>query len=327
MRVWQINGWCEPEQMTLAEAPLPVPGPKEVRIRNHAAAINFFDLLQIQGKYQMKPVFPFTPGAEVAGVIDATGPSADSVAVGDRVMALALGGGYGEYSIAAADRVFAMPDRMSYAEAAAMPIVYHTSWFALTLRAQLRVGDWLLVHAGASGVGMSAIQIGRALGARVIATAGSPAKLEFAAKQGADHTLNYNDPAWVEQVKQLTGGHGADIVYDPVGGDVFDLSTRCIAPEGRLLVIGFASGRIPSIAVNRILLKNISVVGAVWGQYVSNKPRYLHETQRELMELYNKGQVKPAVSKTWPLGDAPSALRAVANRQIIGKTVLLMREE
>ena len=231
------------------------------------------------------------------------------------------GAGFAEYSLARVSSVFAIPARMSFNEAAAMPIVYHTSWYALRHRADLQAGEWLLVHAGASGVGMSAIQIGKALGARVIATAGSPEKLNFALAQGAEHALDYRDAAWVDEVKRITGA-GADVIYDPVGSDVFDLSTKCIAPHGRLLVIGFAGGRIPSIPANRILLKDMSVVGVFWGSWARRHPGYVGEAQAELARLYDAGKIRPVVGKTYPLDQAPAAMRDLANRKIMGKAVL-----
>lgn len=323
MRAWQILDWCEPEGMQLNEVPLPEPGPTQVRIRNHAASMNFFDLLQIQGKYQVRPAFPFTPGAEVAGVVDAVGNEVTTLAVGDRVMAMTQSaGGYAEYSLADSYRAFEIPDGMGWAEAAAMPVVYHTSWFALTKRTQLREGEWLLVHAGASGVGMSAIQIGKALGAHVIATAGDSEKLEFAQGQGADHAVNYSDASWVDRVKEITERRGADVIYDPVGGDVFDLSTKCIASEGRLLVIGFAGGRIPNIQANRVLLKNMTVVGVHWGDYANSRPWYIRETQNALEQLYSEGKICPSVTSRYKLAEAPKAMRDIAARRVIGKAVL-----
>lgn len=309
--------------MRFEETPAPVPGPGQVRIRVRAAALNFFDVLQIQGKYQYKPPFPFTPGAELAGEIDDCGPDAAGFASGDRVMAFVKEGGYAEFAVAAVDRTFPIPAGMDFPEAAAMPVVYHTSYFALRHRAALRSGEWLLVHAGASGVGMSAIQLGRAFGARVVATAGNAAKREFCKEQGAEHALDYNGAAWVDAVKEITGGAGADVIYDPVGGDVFDLSSKCIAMEGRLLVIGFASGRIPSIQTNRVLLKNMSVVGAVWGGYVQAKPTYFGETQRALEALYLEGKLRPRVTARRPLREAPQALADLTGRKVLGKAVLI----
>ena len=323
MKSWRVHGWGEPELMTLEEIAPPEPGRGEIRIRNHAAALNFFDILQIQGKYQVKPPFPFTPGAEVAGVVDALGEGVTQFRPGDRVSAMPQGGGFAECSIAPLSHVFAIPEKMSFEEAAAMAIVYHTSYFALAHRTMLRSGEWLLVHAGASGVGMSAIQIGKALGARVIATAGSEAKRKFAAEQGADHVLDYSDASWVERVKEITGG-GADAIYDPVGGDIFDLSSKCIAPEGRLLVIGFAGGRIPSIAANRILLKNISVIGVLWGGYVQSHRDYPRKVHEALLEMYAAGEIRPCVGAAYPLAEVPRGLRDLADRKIAGKAVVQM---
>jgi NADPH2:quinone reductase len=327
MKAWQVSDWCEPEGMRLAEVALPEPGPAQVRIRNHAISVNFFDLLQIQGKYQVRPSFPFTPGAEVSGVVDAVGSEVTSLRAGDRVMAMTSGGGYGEYSLADAYRAFEMPAGMGWNEAAAMPVVYHTSWFALAKRANLQGGEILLVHAGASGVGMSAIQIGKAMGAKVVATAGDPRKREFAKAQGADHVVDYTRPDWIDRVKEATERRGADVIYDPVGGDIFDLSTKCIASEGRLLVIGFAGGRISNIQANRVLLKNMAVVGVFWGDYANTRPWYLRETQNALEQLYSAGKIRPAVTCTYKLADAPQAMRDIAERRIIGKAVLTVEQE
>jgi len=322
MKAWQVRAWGEPETMELSEVDLPVPGAHQVRIRNHAAGLNFFDILQVQGKYQIKPPFPFTPGAEVAGTVDAMGSDVVGFAPGDSVMALTFQGGFAEYSIAEAGRTFAIPQPMDFLTASTVPVVYQTSLFALRERAALKPGEWLLVHAGASGVGTSAIQIGKASGAHVIATAGGNSKLEFCLRNGADHAIDYSDTSWVDQVKKLTGGRGADVIYDPVGGDIFDLSTKCIAPLGRLLIIGFASGRIPSIQANRILLKNIAIMGAVWGGHAQAHPGYPSEAQKALHDLYCAGKIQPPAPVAYRLAEAPQALRDLANRKILGKAVL-----
>jgi NADPH2:quinone reductase len=325
MKAWRVNDWCEPDQMEFADIPIPEPKPGEIRIRNRAAALNFFDILMIRGKYQTKPPRPFTPGSEVAGVVDAVGEGVTEFNAGDRVQAMAAGGAYCEYSITPAAKTFRIPDAMSFEEAAAMIVIYQTSYFALTHRTQIKPGEWLLVHAGAGGVGMSATQIGKALGARVIATAGAEEKRQFCLSQGAEQALDYRDPGWpnwVDRVKQLTGGRGADVIYDPVGGEVFDLSTKCIAPEGRLLVIGFAGGTIPSIAANRILLKQISVIGVYWGGYLEHHPEYMHEAQAALFKMYEARQIKPVVSQTFALADAVAALNALATRKTYAKVVL-----
>ena len=324
MKAWRVHAWGEPETMSLEDIPVPEPGPGQVRIRNQAAGPNFFDILQVQGKYQIKPPFPFTPGAEVAGIVDAVGPGVPEFQIGEPVLSITHGGGLAEYALSRAETTFPIPGFMDVAVAAALPIVYHTSYFALRDRASVQPGEWLLVHAGASGVGVSAIQLGRAFGARVIATAGDAEKLEFAKAQGAEHVFSYRDESWVEQVGQLTGGRGADVIYDPVGGDVFDLSTKCIAPGGRLLVIGFASGRIPSIAANRILLKNISIVGALWGGHALAHPEYLGQAQRSLTDLYSKSEIRPPRPIEYSLDQAPAALRDLANRKVLWKAVVTM---
>jgi NADPH2:quinone reductase len=326
MKTWQVPQFCEPDQMVFTDVPAPQPGEGEVLIRNRAAGVNFFDVLQIQGKYQSKPSFPFTVGAEVAGVIETVGPGVKQFRAGDRVLAFTLSGGYAEYSLAPAWKTFRIPDDLNFAEAAALPVVYQTSYFALSHRGGLRSGEWLLVHAGASGVGMAAIQLGLCFGARVIATAGSAPKLDFCRELGAEQALSYAGDDWVEQVKEIAGGRGADVIYDPVGGDAFDLSTKCLAPDGRLLVVGFASGRIPTIAVNRLLLKNISVVGVFWGRHVQEHPEYLAQTQEALFKLYRSGKLRPVVSRQYPLADALRALDDIAQRRVLGKAVLVIGE-
>ncbi len=323
MKAWRVHDWCDPDQMSFENIPTPEPGAGEIRIKNHAAALNFFDILMVQGKYQTKPPRPFTPGSELAGVVDAVGEGVTGFNVGDRVQAMATSGSYAELSIAPAAKTFRIPDAMSFEEAAAMIVIYQTSYFALTHRTQIKPGEWLLVHAAAGGVGVSATQIGKALGARVIATAGSDDKLEFCLSQGAEYALNYRDASWVDQVKKITG-RGADIIYDPVGGEIFDLSTKCIAPEGRLLVIGFAGGTIPSIAANRILLKNMAVTGVYWGGYLEHHPEYMAEAEAALFKMYEAGQIKPIVSEKFKLADAVAALTALATRKTVAKVVLTM---
>jgi NADPH2:quinone reductase len=324
MRTWHVLGFGEPEGMVLAEVPSPEVREKEVRVQVRAAGVNFFDLLLVQGKYQAKPVFPFTPGAEAAGVVESVGAGVKGVRVGDRVIALHSFGCFAEEVACAESRLLRIPDGMGFDVAAAMPIVYQTSWFGLVDRGQLKAGEWLLVHAGASGVGTSAIQVGKALGARVIATASTKAKLEFCRRQGAEAAVSYTNADWVDEVKRITGG-GADVIYDPVGGDVFDLSLKCIAPGGRLVVIGFTSGRIPTVATNRLLLKNIAVVGAVWGNWTTLHPEYLQATHEKLVEMWRHGRIQPAIGRRYELEDVPRALRDLANRRAMGKSVIEMR--
>lgn len=322
MRIWQVTHYGEPEEMAWNEVEPPVPAEGEVLIRNRACGLNFFDLLQCQGKYQARPAFPFTIGAEVAGTVAGLGPGASGFEPGQRVLALPRGGGFAEYTPAKASRVFPIPDTLSFEEAAALPVVYQTSLFALEHRARLQRGEWLLVHAGASGVGAAAIQLGKAMGATVIATAGSPAKLAFCRAQGADHALDYRTGAWVDAVKEIAGKRGVDVIYDPVGGDVFDLSTKVIAPDGRLLVVGFASGRIPTLAANRALLKNMSLVGVFWGRHCDEHPGYMASLHAKLMDFQAAGSIRPQVGASYPLAEAPQGIRDLANRKIAGKAVL-----
>jgi NADPH2:quinone reductase len=323
MRAMMATQWGEPTDLKLMEVPDPAPGPRQVAIDVRASACNFFDILMVQGKYQVRPPLPFAPGGEVAGVVRAVGPGVEHIQPGDRVFAMLGWGGYATSAVAPADAVFRMPESMSFEHGAAFGVVYQTSYFGLVYRAQLQPGETLLVHAAAGGVGLAAVQIGRALGARVLATAGSAAKLEMARMHGAHEAYDYSTPDWVERVKAATAGRGADVIYDPVGGEVFDLSTKCIAFGGRLLVIGFASGRIPSIQVNRILLKNIAVVGLHWGAYRQHDPSRIPQAMDALFALYRQGTLRPVVSSTWPLPQAAAALAEIASRRSVGKVLLL----
>ena len=322
MNAWMVHDWGEPESMRLEQTAVPAPGPGQVLIRTHAAGLNFYDTLEIQGKYQVRPARPFSPGGEVGGVIEATGEGVTRLKAGDRVLSIPFVGGMAEYTIAAEAVTFGIPATLGFAEAAALPVAYQTSFFGLRDRGQLQKNEWLLVHAGASGVGMAAIQLGKAWGAQVIATASSQAKLDFCLAQGAGHVFNYSTPDWVEEVKRLTGGRGADVIYDPAGGDAFDLSTKCIAPLGRLLVVGFASGRIPSIAANRILLKNMSIVGVFWGNHIAAHPEYTARTHEELMRMFEAGLLEPAIGASYPLDKAVEAFREMSSRRLVGKAVI-----
>ena len=315
--------WGEPSEMQYAEVADPTPGPGQVLIDVNAIGCNFPDILIVQGKYQMKPPLPFSPGHEVAGIALAVGAGVTRVHQGQRVFAMIELGAYAERAVADDTRVFAIPDTMSYEEAAAFALVNQTSYSALVHRAQMQPGEWLLVHAAAGGVGLAAVQIGKALGARVIATAGTAVKLEIARQSGADVLVDYRTEDWVERVKRVTDGHGADVIYDPVGGDVFDGSSKCIAFEGRLLVVGFAGGRIPSIAANRILLKNMSVVGVHWGMYQTLGSPLVDQWMSALLTMYGKGQVWPVIYKTYPLAEAARALAAIASRESYGKVILV----
>ena len=308
--------------MTFGEVADPVPGPGEALVRNRAAGVNFFDLLQIAGKYQVRPALPFVPGGEFAGVVEACGPGVTQLREGDPVMGPPLTGGYAEKSLVKVERALRIPEGMTFEQAAGFPIVYQTSWFALNERGKLQPGETLLVHAGASGVGVAAIEIGRAMGAHVLASASTASKRAFCQEHGAQSAIDYTRPDWFEEVKSLTAGRGADVIYDPVGGDVFDLSTKCIAPDGRLLVVGFASGRIPALPANRLLLKNFSAVGVYWGRQADERLEYPQQAHEALTALFLQGKLKPPVDRAFPLERAPEALAEVAGRRVLGKLAL-----
>ena len=298
-------------------------GRGQVGIDVKAVGCNFYDILITQGRYQVRPELPFAPGGEVAGLVTEVGEGVEQFARGDRVTALLTHGGYASHVAAPIERVFAIPSAMSFEQAAAMGIVYQTSEVALVRRAAIQKGETLLVHAAAGGVGLAAVQIGAALGARVIGTAGSQDKLELVADNGADHVLNYREEDWVTRVMELTDGRGADVIYDPVGGDTFDASTKCIAFEGRILIVGFASGRIPKPAMNRVMVKNFSLVGIHWGLYFDRNPGVLQDSQRALSDMFAAGKINPIVSEVHSLNDAAIALEALGARKTTGKIVLV----
>ncbi|MFI5007859.1 MAG: NADPH:quinone oxidoreductase family protein [Solirubrobacterales bacterium] len=323
MKAMVATRWGEPSELEYLDVPDPEPGPGQVAVETRAAGCNFPDILMVQGKYQVKPPHPFSPGHEIAGVVRAVGPGVTRVRPGQRVIGNLEWGGYAERAVTAAERVHPIPDGMPFDQAAAFYVVYQTGYSALVRRAALQPGEWLLVHGAAGGVGLAAVQLGKALGARIIATAGTPEKLEVAREAGADVLVNYQSEDWVERVKAVTGGEGADVIYDPVGGDVFDGSTKCIAFEGRLLTIGFAGGRIPTLAINRVLLKNFSVVGVHWGYYQRRGSPLVQEWMDALMKLYGEGRIRPVIYRAYPLREAAAALRALASRESYGKVVLV----
>lgn len=315
MKAWQVVRLGTPaEALELVEVPDPVAGPGEVLVRVEACALNFPDVLLCAGTYQVKPELPFTPGLEVCGTI------------GDRrvIAAPALpGGGLAGLAAVRADSVWDVPAGMPSDEAAALLVTYQTAYVGLHRRAGLRSGEWLLVHAGAGGVGSAAIQVGLAAGARVVATAGGPEKAQVCRDLGAHEVIDYRTEDIAARVKELTGGHGADVVWDPVGGDVFDASRRCIAFEGRLVVVGFAAGRIPEVPAGHVLVKNYSVVGLHWGLYRTVDPQVVEDTHEALSDLYATGAIRPLVSDRVPMADAPAALSRLASRGTVGKVVVL----
>jgi len=326
VKAWVVRQLGGPETMRFEEFAEGEPADGMVRISLRASAINYFDSLMISGQYQTKPDLPFVPGSEISGVV-INAPAGSRFQPGDRVMAVVdnvglTRGGYAEVADAAPGSVAPMPAKMGFDEAAAFTLIFQTGWFGLHRRANLKAGETLLVHAAAGGVGSAAIQLGKAAGATVIATAGSDQKVDVCRELGADHAINYKTQDFVEEVKKITGGRGADVVYDPVGGDVYDRSTKCIAFEGRIVIVGFTSGRIPQAAANHVLVKNYSVVGLHWGLYSKRAPELIPLATKALLELYDAGKIKPYISTRLPLSEAPRALASVAEGQSTGKVIL-----
>lgn len=324
LRAWQVKELGEPKSaLSLEEVSEPVPKPGEVVVEVEAAALNFFDTLLCKGEYQERPDLPFTPGAEVAGTVTDAGET--DLDVGTRVLAtppLPHGGFAGRASVPEST-VYPIPDDMSFEDAAALHIVYQTAYFALHRRAGLREGETVLVHAGAGGVGSAAIQLARAAGARVFATAGGAEKVEVCRSLGAEVVVDYQRDNFVDVVKEETSGLGADVIFDPVGGDIFDGSRRCVAFEGRLVVIGFAGGRIPEAPANHLLVKNYSVLGLHWGLYGKMMPHLIWETHEELVNLYTAGEIKPLIYESVPFEELPDALERLGSRGTYGKLVTL----
>ncbi len=323
MRAWRVHAYGPyRDVLQLDEVPAPTPPSGGVVVQLEAASLNFPDLLAIAGKYQIKAPVPFTPGIEAAGTIVQVGAGSRH-ALGDRVIVSTPWGAFAEQLAVADSQVFRWPEPLTAAEAASFLVTYQTGWFALVHRAALRAGETLLVHGGAGGVGIAAIQLGKALGATVIATAGGADKLAVCTAAGADHVIDYRATDFVAAVKTLTGGRGADVIYDPVGGDVFDQSLKCIAWEGRILVIGFASGRIPELKTNRVLLKNIAVLGLFWGAYQLHDPAKVVGAHEALCGLVAEGKCRPVVWKQLPLAALPDALAALESRTSYGKITLV----
>ncbi len=322
MRAVVCKEWGGPEKLVIEDVPRPVLREGTVRVVVHAAGVNFADLLVIAGQYQEKPAFPFTPGAEAAGVVSEVGAGVSGFKPGDRVMALTGLGAYAEEAVVDAARILAIPDSMDFASAAAFPVAYGTSHGALEWRARLQAGEWLLVLGAAGGVGLAAVEVGKAMGARVIACAGGAEKLAVAQRHGADHVIDYSREDIRERVKAITGGHGADVVYDPVGGDAFDAALRSIAWGGRHIVIGFAAGRIPQIPANIVLVKNIDVIGFYWGSYQAHKPDVLRGSLEKLLGWVEEGKLKPHVSQRFALAEVAQALDSLQRRKSTGKVVL-----
>jgi NADPH:quinone reductase len=321
MRAAQVTSLDGPAAVKVVEVDEPSAGDR-VLIDVHAAGVAFPEVLQTRGRYQIRPDPPFVPGSEVAGIVR-TAPDGAAVRPGDRVAAFPGLGGFAEVVAADPGLVFPLPDAVPFAVGAALPMNYLTVHFALVRRGGLQAGETVLVHGAAGGVGTAAVQLAAARGARVVAVTSSPEKAEVARAAGAHETVPAD--CFLARVQELTGGEGVDLVVDPVGGDRFTDSLRSLAPEGRLLVIGFTGGEIPTVRVNRLLLTNVAVVGVGWGAFVSRRPEYPHEQWAELLPLLRAGTVAPPIGSVHPLDDAAAALAEIDERRATGKVVLQVR--
>ena len=322
MRAWRVTRLGEPvDALSLDEVAVTSPAPGEVLVRVRAVAANFPDVLLCRGLYQVKPELPFVPGIELVGDVAGLGDGVDGFAVGDRVLASKIGV-LSEYAVLPASDVWAAPASLTDAAASGLTVAYQTSWFALHRRAALQSGEWLLVHAAAGGVGLAAVQLGAAAGARVIGVVGSAAKAEIARAAGAEVVLVRGVDDIVGGVKSATAGHGADVVFDPVGGDAFVASTKCIAFEGRIVVVGFAGGTIQELPAGHVLVKNYSVLGLHWGMYPGIRPDLVDVARAELVRLADSGAIAPVVDHIVPFDRAPEALTALAGGATVGRVVI-----
>lgn len=306
----------------MGDLPPPVPGRSELLVAVRACGLNFADTLMIQGKYQERPAFPFSPGLEVSGEVLETGTDVDEFEPGDRVIALCGHGGLAEQVVVPTGNAVRLPQGMDFVTAAGFAVVYGTAHVGLERRAGLQSGEVLLVHGAAGGVGLAAVEVGARMGATVIATASTETKLALAKAHGAEHVINYREENFRERVKELTDGRGADVIFDPVGGEIFDQSIRCINWEGRILVVGFASGSIPELPVNLTLVKNMSVVGVYWGAYRMRDSSVLQRSWRQLLAWLDEGALRPHISATYPLKETPAALASLMERRATGKVVV-----
>lgn len=327
MRALVCHSYGTAENLKLEEVADLQAGPGQVVIDVYASSLNFPDTLQIQGKYQFQPPMPFTPGSEVGGIISAVGEGVTDHAVGDRVMAATSIGGLAEQVVTASASARKIPDNMDFKTAASFAMIYTTSYHALKQRAQIKPGETLLVLGASGGVGMAAVELGKIMGARVIAAASSDEKLDFISKLGPDELLNYGDGDLKEKVKALTDDKGADVIYDPVGGDLFDQATRSINWNGRLLVVGFTSGRIPEYKANLALLKGSSMVGVFLGRFRKEEPEEYEKNFDELLAMFSQGKINPIVTQSFDMEDYVAAFTVFTERRAMGKVIIEMRAE
>ena len=322
MKIVHCKSFGPPESLAIEEVASPIPKDNEVVVQVRATGMNFPDLLMIQGKYQFEPAFPFAPGAEISGVIKELGAEVSGFKVGDRVISLPGYGGLAEEIAITSDKVVPMPDGMDFITGSCFTMAYGTSYHALKQRADLQAGESLLVLGASGGVGLTAVELGKFMGATVIAAASTDEKLEAAKKAGADHLINYSDGVLKEKVKELTKGKGADVIYDPVGGDLFKQAMRCINWKGRLLVIGFASGDIPAAPANLVLLKGCQIVGVFFGAFAAKEPAANQQNFQELFSYFREGRLNPTISKVLPFEEFLAAFEILAQRKAIGKIVI-----
>jgi NADPH2:quinone reductase len=321
VRAQQVQGLDGPDGLRLVDVDEPDDAARVV-IEVAAAGVSFPDLLLTRGEYQMKPPLPFVPGVEVAGSVRSA-PDGSGFKAGDRVMAFTMLGGFADVALAEPGFTLAIPAGLTLEAAAGFVMNYHTAYFALARRGRVHAGERIAIHGAAGGVGTAAVQVARGLGAEVIAIASGPDKMHIAERAGAHRVLDA-DGDWVSALRAQNDGHGVDAILDPVGGERFDQSVRCLAPQGRLIAVGFTDGRIPSVQVNRVLLRNIDIVGAAWGAFLAVEPALFGEAQRALNTMIDAGIVAPIVGRRLPLEEAPAALRLLGRRQAIGKIVLHM---
>ncbi|MEM7118903.1 MAG: NADPH:quinone oxidoreductase family protein [Chloroflexota bacterium] len=324
MKAIVCNSFGLPSNLSYSDIPDPTPSDKEILINVKACGVNFPDTLIIQGLYQYKPQMPFSPGSDIAGVVEAVGAKVKGFSPGDEVVAMTGWGGFAEKAIANAGVVFPKPPGMDMVNAASFLMAYGTSYYALKDRGQLKEGDTLLVLGAAGGVGLTAVELGKLMGARVIAAASSDEKLAVCHEYGADEVINYSTEDLKARAKELTGGKGADVIYDPVGGSYAEPALRAIGWQGRYLVIGFAAGDIPRIPLNLALLKGCQIVGVFWGSFAQREPGQNMQNTLQLIQWFNEGKLKPRIHGTYPLANAAQALEDMMQRKVKGKAVIVM---
>ena len=323
MRAVVCKAWGLPDSLEVQELPDLAAGPGQVVIDVKAAGVNFPDVLIIQGKYQVRPELPFTPGSEVAGVIRTVGAGVADLTVGDKVIAFTARGGFAQQVVVPAQAVMPMPAAIDFDLAAAITLTYGTSHHAIVDRAALKPGETMLVLGAAGGVGLAAIDIGKALGARVIAAASSDAKLAVCREHGADATINYTTDNLREATRAATGGNGPDVIYDPVGGAYTEAAFRAIGWRGRYLVVGFANGEIPKLPLNLVLLKGAALIGVFWGEFARREPKANQAAMRQLLGWLAEGKIRPRISGRYALEDTATALNDMASRKVTGKVVIV----